>query len=101
MNERLRLLIESSKDAHVIMPYDETETTDYRLEKKPALESVTLDDCESIDNWKAITEYADVSLSSEESFDGEHSVLFRSPTKLNGFLSYRTPGTLCTPRRTR
>ena len=30
MNEKLLKLIELSRDAHVIMPYDESETTDYR-----------------------------------------------------------------------
>ena len=45
MKERLQKLIESSRCAHVIMPYDETETTDWRLEKKPVLESRMLDEC--------------------------------------------------------
>ena len=50
MNEKLQKLIESSRRAHVIMPYDETETTDWRLEKKPVLESRMLDECESLEH---------------------------------------------------
>ena len=92
MNKELIDLITSSRAAHAIMPFDETETTDYRLEKKPVLESMMLDECESADNWKAVTEYASVTLSDSESYDGTHSILFTSPTKLNGFLPYRTPG---------
>ena len=92
MNEKLISLIMESRNAHVIMPYDETETTDWRLEKKPAIESVMLDECESIDCWRAVTEYAKVTLSQDESFDGTHSILFTSPTKLHGFLPGRTPG---------
>ena len=75
MNERLLRLIEQSKDAHVIMPYDETETVDWRLERKPVLESTVLDECESLLHWRAVTEYAKVALSDKESFDGTHSIL--------------------------
>ena len=46
--ERLWKLIESSRRAHEIMAYDEKETTDWRLEKKPVLESRMLDECESL-----------------------------------------------------
>ncbi|MBQ6646237.1 MAG: glycoside hydrolase family 9 protein [Clostridia bacterium] len=92
MNEELLKLIELSKDAHAILPYDETETTDYRLEKKPVLESVVLDECESLEHWKAVTEYAKVTLSGKESYDGHHSVLFTAPTKLDGFIPGRAPG---------
>ena len=51
-----------------------------------------LDECESLLHWRAVTEYAKVALSDKESFDGTHSVLFTAPTKLNSFLSGRTPG---------
>ena len=86
MKERLRELIEASRRAHVILPYDETETTDWRLEKKPVLESFLLDDCESLSHWRPDTPYADVSLSDRESYDGAHSVLFRAPTNLPDWL---------------
>ena len=92
MKERLQKLIESSRCAHVIMPYDETETTDWRLEKKPVLESRMLDECESIEHWQAVSPYAKVTLSSQESYDGVHSVLFRAPTNLDAWLHGRSKG---------
>ena len=92
MKERLQKLIESSRCAHVIMPYDETETTDWRLEKKPVLETRILDECESLEHWQAVSPYADVSLSDRESFDGTHSVLFRAPANLDDWLPGRGRG---------
>ena len=92
MNERLKKLIESSRHAHVIMPYDETETTDWRLEKKKPVESRMLDECESLDSWQAISPYARVTLSDAESYDGRHSVLFQAPTNLDDWLPHRDRG---------
>ena len=92
MEERLQKLIESSRRAHVIMPYDETETTDYRLEKKPVLESVLLDGCDSLAHWEAVSPYARVSLSGRESLDGACSVLFQAPTNLKEWLPGRAKG---------
>ena len=92
MNERLIHLIETSRCAHTIMPYDETETTDWRLEKKPVLETKMLDECESLEHWQAVSPYAQVTLSSQESFDGQHSVLFRAPTNLPDWLPGRGRG---------
>ncbi len=74
------------------MPYDEKETTDWRLEKKPVLETRMLDECESLDGWKAVSPYAQVTLSDAESFDGAHSVLFRAPTNLPDWLPGRARG---------
>ncbi len=92
MDARLEKLLDISRDAHVIMPYDESETTDWRLEKKPVHKSVIIDECESLENWKPVTPYAKLELSDSESYDGAHSVLFTSPTNLDSFLPGRTPG---------
>lgn len=92
MQERIRSLIASSRGAHVIMPYDETETTDWRLERKPVLESRLLDTCESLDSWQAVSPYAKVTLSDEYFLDGAHSVLFRAPCNLPDWLPDRARG---------
>lgn len=92
MKEKLRRLIEASRCAHVIMPYDETETTDWRLEKKPVKETYLLDDCESLEHWQAVSPYAEVTLSDRESYDGAHSVLFKAPTSLPDWLPGRSRG---------
>ena len=55
MDERLTRLLEQTRDAHRIMEYDERETADDRLRRKPALRSRLVDDCESLENWKALT----------------------------------------------
>lgn len=39
MDERLTRLLEQTRDAHRIMEYDERETADDRLRRKPALRS--------------------------------------------------------------
>ena len=90
--ERIRQLIASSRGAHVIMPYDETETTDWRLERKPVLESCLLDDCESLDHWQAVSPYAEITLSDAYAYEGAHSVLFRAPTNLPDWLPDRARG---------
>ncbi len=92
MNSRDCFLVFDSSNAHKIMPYDESETTDWRLEKKPVLESVILDECETPEYWKPVTDFARVELSDRESYDGKHSILFTAPTKLDSFLPNRTPG---------
>ena len=74
------------------MPYDETETTDWRLEKKPVLETRMLDECESLEHWQAVSPYATVVLSDQESYDGSHSVLFRAPCNLPEWLPTRSKG---------
>lgn len=90
--ERVWKLIEDSRRAHVIMPYDETETTDWRLEKKPVLSSRLLDGCETLEHWRAVSPYATVTLSDAEALDGAHSVLFRAPTNLPDWLPDRARG---------
>lgn len=92
LQERIEALISSSRMAHVIMPYDETETTDWRLEKKPVIETCILDECESLDCWRPDTPYAKVELSDRESYDGTHSVLFRAPCNLPQWLPERARG---------
>ena len=74
------------------MPWDETETTDWRLEKKPVLESRLLDDCESLAHWQAVSPYASVTLSDQEAWNGMHSVLFCAPTNLPDWLPGRARG---------
>ena len=102
MKEKLRKLVETSRNAHVIMPYDERETTDCRLEKKPVLETFMLDECESLEHWQAVTPYAEVTLSDAESFDGTHSILFKAPTNLPDWLPGRAPGRIyCEPKAMR
>jgi len=92
MTDRLMKLIISSRMAHKIMPYDEAETTDWRLERKPVIESVMLDECEAADMWKPDTPFARVELSDAESYDGRHSVLFTAPTNLDTWLPGRAVG---------
>ena len=90
--DRIQKLIETSRHAHRIMPWDETETTDWRLEKKPVLESRLLDDCESLAHWQAVSPYASVTLSDQEAWNGMHSVLFCAPTNLPDWLPGRARG---------
>ena len=92
LQERIRNLISTSRHAHVIMPYDESETTDWRLEKKQVLETRMLDDCETLEHWQPVSPYASVSLSDLESYDGTHSVLFTAPCNLPEWLPERSKG---------
>ena len=90
--QRIRSLIDLSRRAHAILPWDETETTDWRLERKPVLETRMLDECETLNAWQAVSPYATVSLSDRESFDGTHSVLFSAPCNLPDWLPGRARG---------
>lgn len=92
MYARLWKLIEASRRAHVIMPYDETETTDWRLEKKPVLASRLLDDCGTLEHWQAVSPYAKVTLAEGEGMDGGNCVLFTAPTNLPQWLPGRGRG---------
>ena len=92
MDERLTRLLEQTRDAHRIMEYDERETADDRLRRKPALRSRLVDDCESLENWKALTPYAKVELSDEHAYEGRHSIRFSAPTNLPDWLPGRGRG---------
>lgn len=92
MDERLTRLLEQTRDAHRIMEYDERETADDRLRRKPALRSRLVDDCESLENWKALTPYAKVELSDEHAYEGRHSIRFSAPTNLPDWLPGRGAG---------
>ena len=92
MQNRLQQWIDLSHDAHRIMPIDERETTDYRLRMKPVLETRLLDDMQSLDNWKALTPYANLELSDEHVLDGKTSLKFSAKTNLPRWLPGRGLG---------
>lgn len=92
MNDALIHLLEISKDAHSIMPVDERETTDYRLVRKPVIESRLIDDMQSLENWKALTPYAHIELSDEVVLDGKTSVKFTAKSNLDSWLPGRGLG---------
>ncbi len=89
MESRLQQFVDLSKDAHRIMPIDERETTNYRLRRKPVLETRLLDDMQSLDHWKALTPYAHLELSSEHVLDGKTSVKMTAKSNLPTWFSER------------
>lgn len=92
MQNRLQQWIDLSRDAHVIMPIDERETTDYRLRHKPVLETRLLDDMQSLSGWKALTPYANLELSDEHVLDGKTSLKFSAKSNLPAWLPGRGLG---------
>ena len=92
MQSRLQQWIDLSRDAHVIMPIDERETTDYRLRHKPVLETRLLDDMQSLSGWKALTPYANLELSDEHVLDGKTSLKFSAKSNLPAWLPGRGLG---------
>ncbi len=92
MQNRLQQWIDLSRDAHVIMPIDERETTDYRLRNKPVLETRLLDDMQSLDGWKTLTPYAHIELSDEHVLDGQTSLKFSAKSNLPAWLPGRGLG---------
>ena len=92
MQNRLQQWIDLSRDAHVIMPIDERETTDYRLRQKPVLETRLLDDMQSLEHWKALTPYAHLELSDEHALDGKTSLKFSAKSNLPAWLPGRGLG---------
>lgn len=106
MNQSLKAMIDASRDIHIPIPIDESETAEARLLKKPVLKNRLLDDMESLDHWQLITSYSisvpepladpnDLSdreeitpaptmeLSSERCVCGSHSLKFTHPTNLD------------------
>lgn len=92
MYDRLRQWIDLSRDAHMIMPIDERETTDYRLRQKPVLETRLLDDMQSLEHWKALTPYAQIELSEKYVLDGKTSLKFSAKSNLSAWLPGRGLG---------
>lgn len=92
MQNRLQQWIDLSRDAHVIMPIDERETTDYRLRHKPVLETRLLDDMQSLSGWKALTPYANLELSDDHVLDGKTSLKFSAKSNLPAWLPGRGLG---------
>ncbi len=92
MQNRLQQWIDLSRDAHVIMPIDERETTDYRLRNKPVLETRLLDDMQSLDGWKTLTPYAHIELSDEHVLDCQTSLKFSAKSNLPAWLPGRGLG---------
>ncbi len=92
MQNRLQQWIDLSRDAHVIMPVDERETTDYRLRQKPVLETRLLDDMQSLENWKTLTPYAHIELSDAHVLDGKTSLKFSAKSNLPAWLPGRGLG---------
>ena len=92
MEERLLKHIALTDCAHKICPADETETTDYRLRAKPVLESRLIDDMQSLDHWKALTPYANLSITDSPSLDGEKCLKFTAKSNLPAWLPGRGLG---------
>lgn len=65
------------------MPIHYEETREERCLKKPVLKSKLLDSMESLENWSAITQYAHMEISKERFIDGESSLKFTAPCKLD------------------
>ena len=70
MNQALEKLLKVSRDAHIPMPLDESETVERRLLEKPVLESRLLDDMEDLSSWRPVTDYVTMSLSEERCISG-------------------------------
>jgi hypothetical protein len=73
---------------HKPMPMDTANSLQYKWDHKKVLESVLLDDMESLENWELAFDYANkenvatITLSDEKVFSGKTSIKFISPTKL-------------------
>ena len=92
MNEQLKKLLDVSRDAHIPMPIDESETVEHRLLEKEVLESRLLDDMESLEHWTTMTEYVSMSLSDERCISGKHSLRMEAPCNLEDWLPGRERG---------
>lgn len=91
-------MLDETRDVHKIWPVDETETTTYRLEKKPVLESRLLDDMQSLDTWEGVTPYVELSVSDEVLFEGKKTLKMVSVANLPDWLPGRTRGRIyCEP----
>ncbi len=98
MDERLMRMSE----LHEVFPYDIEGSADARLRKKPVLETRLLSDCETLDGWETLTEYARISSSAEQALSGARSVKLTAPTNLPDWLPgrgrgriYSEPGAIC------
>ncbi|MBC7808611.1 MAG: glycoside hydrolase family 9 protein [Akkermansiaceae bacterium] len=72
---------------YVPMPVDASRSLQHQWDTKPVLESLLVDDMDSLDNWGLKTvvgkkNVATISLSREHAVDGGTSLKFVSPTKL-------------------
>lgn len=85
MNEKINKMLELTNDIHLPIPLNEAEMAETRLAQKPVLESRLLDDMESLENWVAVTPYAEISLSPERCVCGRNSLKFSHPTNLEGW----------------
>lgn len=98
LDTRFLKALEESNGARRIMPVDETETTGYRLEKKPVLESRLLDDMQSMDTWEGVTPYVQLSISDEVPFEGKNTLKMVSPANLPDWLPGNSRGRIyCVP----
>lgn len=72
--------------AHKPMPMDTVNSLQYKWDHKPVLKSVQLDNMESLENWELTygnrENVAAISLSDEKVSEGNSSIKFVSPTKL-------------------
>lgn len=83
MNQALEKLLKVSRDAHIPMPLDESETVERRLLEKPVLESRLLDDMEDLSSWRPVTDYVTMSLSEERCISGCYSLRMEAPCNLD------------------
>ncbi len=111
MDKKLTAMLDQSKDIHIPIPIDESETAESRLVQKEVLKSRLIDDMESLEHWvlidtcsiskpEPLADPNDMSdripipgttmeLSDERCVMGSHSLKFTHPTNLEHFVPCR------------
>lgn len=102
MKEKLRRILDATKNVYIPMPIEERDTAEYRLASKKVLDSRLIDGMEQLDNWRPVTytvsaavstnydpdaqdsrtQLAHLEISNQYYHEGSHSLKFSCPTNL-------------------